>query len=139
MDSREDLKKTVLPRLGELHTVMAALRALGTSIENSGIDDAWIEADVYGSATTREILKCCHYKRTLHVHIYTYMSLYELLLETLSAEKPNLTTIRSKPVNDIHDACAEAIDDISASPESIANASNYLLQTLSDENILEQL
>ena len=51
LDSREDLKKTVLPRLGELHTAMAALRALGTSIENSGIDDAWIEADVYGSAT----------------------------------------------------------------------------------------
>jgi len=52
LDSRDDLKRTVLPRLGELHTVMAALRALGTSIENSGIDDAWIEADVYGYTTT---------------------------------------------------------------------------------------
>ena len=40
LDSRDDLKRTVLPRLGELHTVMAALRALGTSIENSAIDDA---------------------------------------------------------------------------------------------------
>jgi len=43
----DDLKRTVFPRLGELHTVMAALRALGTSIENSGIDDAWLEAGVY--------------------------------------------------------------------------------------------
>ena len=41
LDSRNDLKRTV-PRLGELHTVMAALRALATSIETSGIDDAWI-------------------------------------------------------------------------------------------------
>ncbi len=60
LDSRPNLKKEVVPRLGELHAVMAALRALGTSIENSGIDDAWIEADVYGSVTTRQILKCSH-------------------------------------------------------------------------------
>ncbi|KAH3861016.1 hypothetical protein DPMN_023942 [Dreissena polymorpha] len=52
LDARLDLKGGVVPRLGELHTVMAALTALGTSIENSGIDDAWIEANVYGSATT---------------------------------------------------------------------------------------
>lgn len=79
---------------------MAALRALGTSIENSGIDDAWIEADVYDSATTRQILKCAHYKRTLHAHIQTYMALYELLLEKFFAEKPNLKCICSKPVNE---------------------------------------
>ena len=59
LENRPDLKRTVVPRLGELHVVMAALRALGTSMENSGIDDAWIEADVYGSPT-RQILKCTH-------------------------------------------------------------------------------
>ncbi len=54
VDSRPDLKSTVFLRLGELHVVMAAVRPLGASIENSGIDDAWIEADVYGPATTRQ-------------------------------------------------------------------------------------
>jgi hypothetical protein len=48
------------PRPGELHVVMCAMRALGSSIENSGIDDAWIEGDAYGSATTRQILKYTH-------------------------------------------------------------------------------
>ncbi len=81
VDARDDLKGIIFPRLGELHTVMAALRALGTSIENSGIDDAWIESGVYGSATTRQILKCAHYKRTLRAHMHMYMALYELLLE----------------------------------------------------------
>ena len=57
----------------------------------------------------------------------------------LSTEKSNLKTVGSKPVNDIQDAWAKAIDDISASRESIADASDYLLQTLSGENILEQL
>ena len=46
VDGRADLKGKVLPSLGELHVVIAALRALGSSIENCGIDDAWIEADV---------------------------------------------------------------------------------------------
>ncbi len=46
LDARPNLKKEILPRLGELHAVMAALRALGTSIENSGINDAWTEADI---------------------------------------------------------------------------------------------
>ena len=48
-----ELKSRVVPRLGELHTTMAALRALGTSC----IDDAWIEGDVFGPATTIQILK----------------------------------------------------------------------------------
>ncbi len=71
LDSRDDLKSSVLPRLEELHTTTAALGSLCTYIENSGIDDAWIEADVYASATTRHILKCAHYKRTLRAHIHT--------------------------------------------------------------------
>ena len=36
----------VLFRIGEMHTVMAALCALGDSIEDSGIDKAWLEADI---------------------------------------------------------------------------------------------
>jgi len=72
---------------------MAALRALGTSIENSGIDDAWLEAGVYGSATIRQILKCAHCKRTLRAHIHMYMALYELLLEKFFKEKPHLKAI----------------------------------------------
>jgi len=66
---------------------MAALRALGISIENSVIDDAWLEAGVYGSATIRQILKCARYKRTLSAHIHMYTALYELLLEKFFKEK----------------------------------------------------
>ena len=43
-------------RLGELHTVMAALRVLGTSIEDSGFDDAWVEAEIYGSLRNTKFL-----------------------------------------------------------------------------------
>ena len=54
VDARPDLKGKVLPGLGELHVVMCAPIALGSSVENSGIDDPWVKADiVYSSATTR--------------------------------------------------------------------------------------
>jgi len=37
LDARPQLKKMIVPRLGELHAIMAALLGLGSSIENSNI------------------------------------------------------------------------------------------------------
>jgi hypothetical protein len=98
---------------------MAALRALGTSIENSGIDDAWIEADIYGAATTRQILKCSHYKRALRAHIHTYMALYELALEQFFVEMPHLKEVCSKPTEELQEACTNAVSGASDGPEVI--------------------
>ena len=44
--SREDCKGKWVLGLGEMHTVMAALRATGSVIEDSGLDKAWGEADM---------------------------------------------------------------------------------------------
>ena len=139
LDSRLDLKGAVVPRLGEQHAVMAALRALGTSIENSGIDDAWIEADVYGSATTRQILKCAHYKRTLRAHIHTYMALYELVLEQFFTEKPNLKAICIEPAEKVQEACAKSAVDRSSNPESVTRTNDDLLQILTNDDVIQQL
>ena len=38
--TRPDLKCTFVPRVKELHVVMAAPCTLGTSMENSGMDEA---------------------------------------------------------------------------------------------------
>ncbi len=85
LDSSPDLQVQFVPRIGELHVVMASLRALGTSIENSGIDDAWIEPDVYGSATTRQILQCKHYiKCYICIYVGTKRALVMFALQNLS-------------------------------------------------------
>ena len=99
LDSRTNLKSKVDPRLGEIHVVMAALRAIGVSMENSGIDYAWMEAGVYGSATTKQIPKCNHYKRTLRAYIYSYMALYELALDEFFKE-----------YHQLKDACLETAE-----------------------------
>ena len=65
-------------RLGELHTVMAALRAIGSSIEDSGFDEAWVEAGIYGSTTKHQILEGNHMERALIAHSMTYSVLSDL-------------------------------------------------------------
>ena len=52
----DDLKHIIL-RPGELHILMAQLRTIGAFIENSGIDIAWIESDLYGPNTVKQILE----------------------------------------------------------------------------------
>ena len=135
LDARPDMKNMVVPRLGELHAVMAALRALGTSVENSGIDDAWIEADVYGPATTRQILKCTHYKRSLRAHIYSYVALYELVLEEFFKEYPQQKRMCLKATGQVLSNCS--VKDKTRKAESAKQANNALIEDLNDLQFVE--
>ena len=119
--------------------MMAALRALGTSIENTGIDDAWIEADIYGPATTRQILKCSHYKRAVRAHIHTYMALYELALEQFFIEMPHLKEVCLKPTKELQEACTNTASGTSDGSECIRIANTSLLQVLTKEDVIQQL
>ena len=137
VDARPYLKGKVLPRLGELHVVMRGLRALGSSIENSGIDDAWMEADVYGSATTRHIIKCTHYKRSLRAHIYSYIALYELAIDQFLKENLDLKDVGLEANAETEEACSVAKRNTKA--ESVEQANAHPLQTLNQENVLKRL
>jgi hypothetical protein len=57
--ARNDLDHIVL-RPGELHVLMAQLRTLGSFVDNSGIDLCWIESDLYGPATAKQIIDGNH-------------------------------------------------------------------------------
>ena len=78
----------IVPRLSELHAIMAVMHGLGSSIEKSGVDDAWIETDVFGASTTQQILKVTHCKRALLAHIYTFRTLYEMVFELFFEDNP---------------------------------------------------
>jgi len=77
-------------RLGEMHTVMAALLAVGNVIEDCGLDEAWSEADIYGPTTTRQILDAKHMKRALEAHMTTVQALYDLCVEEFFLDHPDL-------------------------------------------------
>ena len=66
VNSREDLRGKFLPRLGELHTVFAQIRAIGSFIANSGLEDAWLEAEWFDSElVVNQVLECKHMKRAV--------------------------------------------------------------------------
>ena len=98
-------------RIGEMHTVMTSLRALGTSIDDSGFDDAWIEANLYSSTTTRQILEGRHMKRALTAHSITSSALCDLHLSAfLKTEVEQSSTVHDNlqvAASMVNSACQE--------------------------------
>jgi hypothetical protein len=80
--SQNDLSNVVL-RPGELHVVMAMFRTIGSYIANSGLDSCWIEADMYGSTTCKNILDGGHVRRSVEAHTVTLLALFKLYLKSL--------------------------------------------------------
>jgi len=74
-------------RLGGLHITMAALKSLGKYVEGSGIDLAWEEAGICGSATVRQILNGRHIYRCTDAHIVTLIALFTMCIQVIFSEE----------------------------------------------------
>ena len=70
--ARQDCDHIVL-RPGELHTVMAQLRTIGTYTDSSGLDLCWVEADLYGTATVKQIIEGRHVKPCSRSMVMRYL------------------------------------------------------------------
>ena len=70
--ARNDLNHLILsPGHDELHIVMAMLRTIGAYIDSSGIDMCWIESELYGPSTVKQILDGNRVKRGEKAHMIT--------------------------------------------------------------------
>ena len=112
------------------------MRREGVSMENSGIDDAWMQADVYGSATTIHILKCNHYKRTRRAHMYSYPALYELALGEFFKEYPNLKDACLEPAEQLDHACGQV--DKSTKAASAKKANTRFETAMCTANVMDE-
>ena len=74
-------------RIGEFHTVLCVLRTIGLAIENSGLDDTWVEAGLYSPATTRQILEGKHMKCAPDAHTITLQALFDLLIDSFTDDQ----------------------------------------------------
>ena len=127
------LKDKWILRIGEFHTVLCTLWAIGSSIENSGIDDAWVEASIYSPVTTRQILEGKHMKRALNAHITTLNVLFDLLFDGFLKEHPNLEKELKEDAYTLADAC------VARDKDQISNNHNTLLNNLESHNFQEKL
>ena len=63
LEGRNEIANNFVFRPGELHIVCDFQHAIGKYIENSGLDQSFIDCDIYGSATFNQILNGKHIKR----------------------------------------------------------------------------
>ena len=89
-EGHRELRGKYILRLGELHVVFAHLRAIGHFIGNSGIDDIWIETEVFGPNHIKSILACTHMKRAVTVHEATLLAMYKMYFHELLNDYPDL-------------------------------------------------
>lgn len=68
--TRNNLDLIIL-RPGELHIVMVQLRTIGASIDNSGLDMCWMESELYGASTVKQIIEGGNFGRRSHVETKT--------------------------------------------------------------------
>ena len=94
--TRQDLGH-IIHRPGELHIVMAQLRTIGAFIENSGLDMCWVESDLYGPSTVKQILGGNHVKRGEAAHMVILQALFSLYQEAFFVRHPAvLLLLRSR-------------------------------------------
>ena len=80
--SRADLRKRYVLCLGELHIVFASIRAIGTFIDSSGIDDAWMGTKWFNSESLlRQVKECSNMKRALATHEATYIVIQTMIIQ----------------------------------------------------------
>ena len=131
--SRDDCKGKWVLRPGEMHTVMAALRATGNAIEDSGLEETWFEADIYGPTTTRQIIEAKHMKRALEAHMTTVQALYDLYVEEFLLEHPHLRGPCTHAAQQLDRSCEQHVQ------HKMINGQDTMLATLKSNSILEAM
>ena len=76
---KNDLNHLIL-QPGELHIIMAMLRTINQCMHISGIDMCWIESELYGPFTVKQILDGNHIKRGEKAHMITLQAWFALHL-----------------------------------------------------------
>ncbi len=90
VDFGPELRNKYILRLRELHACMAMIRAIGSMVENSGIDDVWIEFSLYGPSVVSQLLGYTQYYQPMNAHQYTYLALFQLLLDAFFEDEGNI-------------------------------------------------
>ncbi len=75
-------------RAGVLHIALAALHALGKTLDGSGIDTCAIETGIYTSAALRGIYGGKAYKRGVEYHITTSMAIMMMKFKSIFSSQP---------------------------------------------------
>ena len=87
---------------------MAQLRTIGAFIEDSGLDMCWIEAEIYGPGTVKQILEGNHVKRGEVAHIVTLQALFALYQKAFFQSSQEDSRVIADLSKEVANACIQA-------------------------------
>ena len=82
LKSRNEISENFVFRMGELHIVFSRLKAIGKYIDSSGLDEVFVEAEIYGPATVEQL------KRSFEAFLTLYIALFQLYINQFLTENP---------------------------------------------------
>lgn len=87
LQDNDTIRDQFIFRLGELHILFAMLKVIGKYINGSGLDEAMIEAGIYGPTTMEQIKKGKHYKRSFEAFLKIFIALFKIYAREFFEEK----------------------------------------------------
>ena len=75
---------------GQFDIVLCVLRCLDQTVDGSGLDNAWVEADIYSNVTVMQIINGSHHNRTIECHLFTLQALTDMWFHAFFAKHPDV-------------------------------------------------
>ena len=101
LQSNEYIRYHYIFRLGELHILFAMLKVIGKNINQSGLDEALIEAGVYGPNTMEQIKNGKHYKRNFNAFLTIYLALFDMYAREALSENVVIKVAAQEAVSNL--------------------------------------
>ena len=91
-------------------TLHFALRCLGKTVEGSGLDDCWIEAELYSDTVVNQIINGQHYNRAIKCYQVTLQALSDLWWDAFFAEHPDVYNNLKDSIQNLSNTCKTQTD-----------------------------
>ena len=79
--------KNVILRLGGFHIALDFLKVIGSRFNCSGLEECWVEAQLFGRNTAEKALNGKHYNRSVRSVKLTLEALWEMLIEVIHKDE----------------------------------------------------
>ena len=131
LKDKKDINSNFIFRLGELRVVFAFLKTMGKYIENSGLDQVFIESGIYGPTTLNQVVKGKHMKRCLEAYMYLYLALFKLYTDELFRHNQKI------PYSVLPLVSSFLLDLETKDKQNIEMKFNSFLEEINQENVFE--
>lgn len=112
---------------------MTQLRTIGAYIENSGLDMCWLESELYGPATVKQILNGNHVKRGETAHMITLQALFEMYQEASLHQEQDLYLSLEQLAKQLDSICTNG------STQQVEQAHSKLVEAITSSETIDKM